>query len=63
MVPNQVIPLLNASISLTSLPETLYFFGGNNVTEWQSLFEHYEAPPYILPHTSAAYSFGIAGQL
>ncbi|CAF89469.1 unnamed protein product, partial [Tetraodon nigroviridis] len=26
--------------------ETLYFFGGNNVTEWNSLFQHYESPPY-----------------
>uniref|UniRef100_A0A4W6DDT5 Jumonji domain containing 8 n=1 Tax=Lates calcarifer TaxID=8187 RepID=A0A4W6DDT5_LATCA len=42
--------------------ETLYFFGDNNFTEWQSLFEHYESPPYVLPHTSGAYSFGIAGQ-
>ncbi|XP_029365406.1 jmjC domain-containing protein 8-like isoform X2 [Echeneis naucrates] len=41
--------------------DTLYFFGDNNFTEWQSLFEHYEAPPYALPHTSGAYSFGIAG--
>lgn len=42
--------------------ETLYFFGGNNVSEWQSLFDQYEAPPYTLPHTSTAYSFGIAGE-
>lgn len=41
--------------------ETLYFFGGNNVTEWASLFRHYEPPPYVLPHSSSAYSFGIAG--
>ncbi|XP_010782692.1 jmjC domain-containing protein 8 [Notothenia coriiceps] len=41
--------------------ETLYFFGDNNFTEWQSLFEQYESPPYALPHTSGAYSFGIAG--
>ncbi|XP_075873100.1 jmjC domain-containing protein 8 [Nelusetta ayraudi] len=41
--------------------ETLYFFGGNNVSEWQSLFDQYEAPPYTFPHTSTAYSFGIAG--
>lgn len=31
------------------------------MTEWNSLFQHYEAPPYVLPHTSGAYSFGIAG--
>ncbi|XP_040014399.1 jmjC domain-containing protein 8 isoform X2 [Xiphias gladius] len=41
--------------------DTLYFFGDNNFTEWQGLFEHYESPPYVLPHTSGAYSFGIAG--
>ncbi|KAF3845891.1 hypothetical protein F7725_002969 [Dissostichus mawsoni] len=41
--------------------KTLYFFGDNNFTEWQSLFEQYESPPYVLPHTSGAYSFGIAG--
>ncbi|XP_059203070.1 jmjC domain-containing protein 8 [Centropristis striata] len=41
--------------------ETLYFFGDNNFTEWQSLFELYESPPYVLPHTGGAYSFGIAG--
>ncbi|KAI4822059.1 jmjC domain-containing protein 8 [Pseudochaenichthys georgianus] len=41
--------------------ETLYFFGDNNFTEWQSLFEQYESPPYVLPRTSGAYSFGIAG--
>uniref|UniRef100_A0A3P9J6B9 Jumonji domain containing 8 n=1 Tax=Oryzias latipes TaxID=8090 RepID=A0A3P9J6B9_ORYLA len=42
--------------------DTLYFFGDNNFTEWQSLFQQYEPPPYVLPHTSGAYSFGIAGQ-
>ncbi|XP_027141341.1 jmjC domain-containing protein 8 isoform X2 [Larimichthys crocea] len=41
--------------------DTLYFFGDNNFTEWQSLFEQYESPPYVLPRTSGAYSFGIAG--
>ncbi|KAM8844974.1 jmjC domain-containing protein 8 [Spinachia spinachia] len=41
--------------------ETLYFFGDNNVTEWQRLFDQYEFPPYLLPDTSRAYSFGIAG--
>lgn len=41
--------------------DTLYFFGDNNFTEWQSLFEHYASPPYVLPRTSGAYSFGIAG--
>ncbi|KAM9392727.1 jmjC domain-containing protein 8 isoform 1-T1 [Pholidichthys leucotaenia] len=41
--------------------DTLYFFGDNNFTEWWSLFEQYQSPPYVLPHTSGAYSFGIAG--
>ncbi|XP_066546289.1 jmjC domain-containing protein 8 [Amia ocellicauda] len=41
--------------------DTLYFFGDNNFTEWHSLFQHYRPPPYALPHTSGAYSFGIAG--
>uniref|UniRef100_A0A3Q0SKR4 Jumonji domain containing 8 n=1 Tax=Amphilophus citrinellus TaxID=61819 RepID=A0A3Q0SKR4_AMPCI len=41
--------------------DTLYFFGDNNFTEWRSLFEQYEPPPYVLPRTSGAYSFGIAG--
>ncbi|MED6278937.1 hypothetical protein CHARACLAT_029187, partial [Characodon lateralis] len=41
--------------------ETLYFFGDNNFTEWQNLFDQYESPPYVLPDTTRAYSFGIAG--
>lgn len=41
--------------------DTLYFFGDNNFTEWSSLFEQYESPPYVLPHTSGAFSFGVAG--
>ncbi|XP_047212046.1 jmjC domain-containing protein 8-like isoform X1 [Girardinichthys multiradiatus] len=41
--------------------ETLYFFGDNNFTEWQNLFDQYESPPYVLPDTTGAYSFGIAG--
>ncbi|XP_029630704.1 jmjC domain-containing protein 8 isoform X2 [Salmo trutta] len=40
---------------------TLYFFGDNNFTEWHSLFENYKTPRYMLPHTTGAYSFGIAG--
>ena len=48
--------------SCLSPADTLYFFGDNNFTEWQSLFDHYESPPYVLPRTSGAYSFGIAGQ-
>ncbi|KPP59989.1 jmjC domain-containing protein 8-like, partial [Scleropages formosus] len=41
--------------------DTLYFFGDNNFTEWHSLFKKYSAPCYILPRTTGAYSFGIAG--
>ncbi|KAM4535811.1 jmjC domain-containing protein 8 [Fundulus diaphanus] len=41
--------------------ETLYFFGDNNFTEWQNLFDRYQPPPYVLPDTTGAYSFGIAG--
>ncbi|XP_063040226.1 jmjC domain-containing protein 8 [Engraulis encrasicolus] len=41
--------------------ETLYFFGDNNFTEWEALFDEYHAPPYKIPHTNPAYSFGIAG--
>ena len=41
--------------------ETLYFFGDNNFTEWHALFDEYNAPPYKIPYTSPAYSFGIAG--
>uniref|UniRef100_A0A8C5QZH0 Jumonji domain containing 8 n=1 Tax=Leptobrachium leishanense TaxID=445787 RepID=A0A8C5QZH0_9ANUR len=41
--------------------DTLYFFGDNNFTEWGSLFEKYMPPPFRIPGTSGAYSFGIAG--
>ncbi|NXU80749.1 JMJD8 protein, partial [Oreotrochilus melanogaster] len=41
--------------------DTLYFFGDNNFTEWGSLFQQYVAPPFRIPGTSPAYSFGIAG--
>ncbi|XP_032896261.1 jmjC domain-containing protein 8 [Amblyraja radiata] len=48
--------------SLKSLGnDTLYFFGDNNFTEWGSLFKTYIQPPYRLPGTKGAYSFGIAG--
>ncbi|XP_065268272.1 jmjC domain-containing protein 8 isoform X2 [Emys orbicularis] len=40
--------------------ETLYFFGDNNFTEWGSLFQKYMPPPFRIPGTSGAYSFGIA---
>ncbi|KAE8578766.1 hypothetical protein XENTR_v10023764 [Xenopus tropicalis] len=41
--------------------DTLYFFGDNNFTEWGALFEKYTPPPFKIPGTSGAYSFGIAG--
>ncbi|KAM9125301.1 jmjC domain-containing protein 8 isoform 2-T2 [Pangshura tecta] len=41
--------------------DTLYFFGDNNFTEWGSLFQKYTPPPFHIPGTSGAYSFGIAG--
>ncbi|XP_019395399.1 PREDICTED: jmjC domain-containing protein 8 isoform X3 [Crocodylus porosus] len=41
--------------------DTLYFFGDNNFTEWGSLFQNYVPPPFRLPGTTSAYSFGIAG--
>ncbi|XP_069762309.1 jmjC domain-containing protein 8 isoform X2 [Narcine bancroftii] len=48
--------------SLDSLgSDTLYFFGDNNFTEWDSLFRTYIPPPFQLPGTKEAYSFGIAG--
>ncbi|XP_030813766.1 jmjC domain-containing protein 8 isoform X4 [Camarhynchus parvulus] len=40
--------------------DTLYFFGDNNFTEWGPLFQHYVPPPFRIPGTSPAYSFGIA---
>ncbi|NXJ57777.1 JMJD8 protein, partial [Spizaetus tyrannus] len=42
-------------------PDTLYFFGDNNFTEWGPLFQQYVPPPFGIPGTSPAYSFGIAG--
>jgi len=41
--------------------ETFYWFGDNNYTEWQELFDSYEPPPYNLPGKQAAYSYGVAG--
>uniref|UniRef100_A0A8B9G5A0 Jumonji domain containing 8 n=1 Tax=Amazona collaria TaxID=241587 RepID=A0A8B9G5A0_9PSIT len=41
--------------------DTLYFFGDNNFTEWGPLFQQYVPPPFRIPGTSLAYSFGIAG--
>ncbi|XP_072838639.2 jmjC domain-containing protein 8 isoform X1 [Pogona vitticeps] len=41
--------------------ETLYFFGDNNFTEWGPLFQKYRPPPFQIPGTTGAYSFGIAG--
>uniref|UniRef100_A0A8C6ZN21 Jumonji domain containing 8 n=1 Tax=Nothoprocta perdicaria TaxID=30464 RepID=A0A8C6ZN21_NOTPE len=41
--------------------DTLYFFGDNNFTEWGPLFQNYVPPPFRIPGTTGAYSFGIAG--
>ncbi|KFV64770.1 JmjC domain-containing protein 8, partial [Dryobates pubescens] len=46
---------------LSPPPDTLYFFGDNNFTEWGHLFQQYVAPPFRIPGTSPAYSFGVAG--
>ncbi|XP_031669774.1 jmjC domain-containing protein 8 isoform X3 [Oncorhynchus kisutch] len=57
----EFVDLLLRPQSLDTLgSDTLYFFGDNNFTEWHSLFENYKAPRYMLPHTTGAYSFGIA---
>ena len=42
--------------------ETFYWFGDNNYTEWEELFDLYQEPPYQLPKHTGAYSFGIAGE-
>ncbi len=52
MAPQRVDTLAN---------ETFYFFGDNDVVEWEALFEAYERPPYALPLHTAALSFGLAG--
>ncbi|XP_072791570.1 jmjC domain-containing protein 8 isoform X1 [Taeniopygia guttata] len=57
--PPQPPPL--AGLSSRVPPDTLYFFGDNNFTEWGPLFQHYVPPPFRIPGTSPAYSFGIAG--
>lgn len=49
------------SPALCSPPDTLYFFGDNNFTEWGPLLQQYVPPPFRIPGTSPAYSFGIAG--
>lgn len=41
--------------------ETFYWFGDNNYTEWEELFNQYHPPPYRLPYMTGAYSFGVAG--
>ncbi|KAM3863993.1 jmjC domain-containing protein 8 [Diretmus argenteus] len=59
---HQYVDLLLKPQSLEALgSDTLYFFGDNNFTEWQSLFDQYRPPPYGLPRTTRAYSFGVAG--
>ncbi|KAL3875423.1 hypothetical protein ACJMK2_033371 [Sinanodonta woodiana] len=41
--------------------ETFYWFGDNNYTEWEELFNQYKPPPYKIPGMTGAYSFGLAG--
>ena len=41
--------------------ETFYFFGDNNMEEWESFFENYKLPPFNLPLHYPALSFGLAG--
>jgi len=41
--------------------ETFYFFGDNNIEEWESFFENYKLPPFNLPLHYPALSFGLAG--
>ena len=41
--------------------ETFYWFGDNNYTEWEEVFNRYKPPPYRLPQMTGAYSFGVAG--
>jgi hypothetical protein len=41
--------------------ETFYWFGDNNYTEWEEVFNKYKPPPYRLPRMTGAYSFGVAG--
>ena len=41
--------------------ETLYWFGDNNHTEWEEMFDVYKEPPYKIPGLTGAYSFGVAG--
>ena len=52
------------ALILSFLPctETFYWFGDNNHTEWQELFDKYVPPPYSLPGLTGAYSFGMAGE-
>ncbi|XP_076072588.1 jmjC domain-containing protein 8-like [Mytilus galloprovincialis] len=40
--------------------ETFYWFGDNNYTEWEDVFNRYKPPPYKLPFMTGAYSFGVA---
>lgn len=53
--------LVGLNLPLCPPPDTLYFFGDNNLTEWGPLFQQYVPPPFRIPGTSLAYSFGIAG--
>lgn len=41
--------------------ETFYWFGDNNYTEFEKLFQTYNPPKYSIPNMLPAYSFGVAG--
>ena len=59
-IREQVLGKSISSFLRNSGNETLYFFGNNNYTEWNSLFELYEKPIYNLPNHLPIYSFGVA---
>lgn len=52
---------LRQSVSTLFFSETFYWFGDNNYTEWEELFDQYQAPGYSLPYMTGVYSFGVAG--
>uniref|UniRef100_A0A8C5WYH9 Jumonji domain containing 8 n=1 Tax=Laticauda laticaudata TaxID=8630 RepID=A0A8C5WYH9_LATLA len=54
-------PLISEEQESILYSETLYFFGDNNFTEWGFLFKKYNPPPFRIPGTTGAYSFGIGG--
>ncbi len=57
---NKFVLVSESSIQQRYGNETMYFFGGNNITEWKDLFDTYDRPIYTLPMHNHAYSFGVA---